>query len=216
MAVSGDRPQGGCLGAARRVQIDAVEIVARLLRRDRELRFFDQPFEIGGGEFKAMRHLARGEIGKVALRQCLQREPGTAGADRQHRPIAGGLEHDLRPLRELANDLVKHVCRHRGRAARGDLGGNRLGYFQIEIGRFEGELGAFGLDQHVCQDRNCIAALDHAVDVAERLQQRCAFDGDLHVDPARGQLRVDSRVIKVARAGTFRKGARARKGPYPT
>src|SRR5262249_17905978 len=62
-----------------------------------------------------------------------------------------------------------------------DLGGDRLGDLDIEVGRFEGELRFLRLDQHVGENWNGIAPLDHAVDMAERLQQRCAFDGDFHV-----------------------------------
>ena len=117
VAVGRDRAQHLRLGGAGGVQIDAVEVVARLLGRDRELGLVDQPLEVGGGEREAVRHLAGGEIGKIALRQGLQREARAPGADRQHGAVAGGLEHDLRALRQLAHDLVEHVRRHRGRAA---------------------------------------------------------------------------------------------------
>jgi hypothetical protein len=94
-AVGGDAAQGGRLGAAGRVQIDAVEVIARLLGRDRKLRAVDQPLDVGGGERKRMRHVAGGEIGKVALRQGLQSEARTAGADRHHRAVAVAFQHDL-------------------------------------------------------------------------------------------------------------------------
>src|SRR5262249_6198957 len=61
-----------------------------------------------------------------------------------------------------------------------DLGGDRLGDLDIKVGRFEGELRFLRLDQHVGENWNGVAPLDHAVDMAERLQQRCAFDGDFH------------------------------------
>jgi hypothetical protein len=56
-----------------------------------------------------------------------------------------------------------------------------LGPTSAEVRRLAGELGAVRLDQHVGENRYGVAALDHAMHVAERLQQRCAFDGDLHV-----------------------------------
>ena len=43
VTVGGDAAQGLRLGAAGRVQIDAVEIIARLFGRDRKLRAVDQP-----------------------------------------------------------------------------------------------------------------------------------------------------------------------------
>ena len=165
------------------MQVDAVEIVSRLLGGDRELGLVDQPLEVGGRQLETVGHLAGGEIGKVALRQGLQREARAAGADRQRSAVAGGFEHDLRALRQLAHDLVEHVRRHGGRAAGADLGRDRLGHFEVEIGGLEGKLGLLGPDQHVGEDRNRVAALDHAMDVAQRLQQLCAFDRDLHDEP---------------------------------
>ena len=50
VAVGRDRAQGRRLGGAGGVQIDAVEVVARLLGRDRELGLVDQPFEVGGAD----------------------------------------------------------------------------------------------------------------------------------------------------------------------
>ena len=37
-----------------------------------------------------------------------------------------------------------------------------------------------GAQQHVAEDRYCVTTFDHAVDVAKRLQELRAFDGDLH------------------------------------
>src|SRR6478735_6080032 len=39
---------------------------------------------------------------------------------------------------------------------------------------------AGGLDQHVRQDRNRVAALDHRLDVGQTAQQLGAFDGGFH------------------------------------
>ena len=181
VAVGRDRAQRRRLVGAGGVEIDAVEIVARLLGRDRELGLVDQAFEIGCRELERVRHLARREIGEIALRQRLQGKAGAAGADRQHGPVAGGLEHDLRALGELAHDLIEHVRRHRGRAAWAHLRRDGLRNLEIEVGRLEGELRFVRLDQHIRQNWDGVAALDHAVDMAERLQQRCAFDGDLHL-----------------------------------
>ena len=50
VAVGRDRAQRLRLAGAGGVQIDAVEVVARLLGRDRELGLVDQPLEVGGRE----------------------------------------------------------------------------------------------------------------------------------------------------------------------
>ena len=189
MAVGRHRAQRRAFGGARGVQIDAVEIIARLFGGDGELGLVDQPLEVGGGKRERVRHVAGGEIGKIALRQRLQREARAPGADRQHRAVAGALDHDLRAFGQLAHDLVEHVRRHRGGAAGRDLGGDRIGDFEIEIGRLQAELALVGLDQHVGEDRDGIAALDHAMHVAQRLQQFGALDGHFHGKTRFGALK---------------------------
>ena len=180
MAIGRDRAQGGCLGGAGRVQIDAVEVVAGLLGRDRKLGAVDQPLQIGGGQRERMRHVAGGEIRKIVFGQGLQREAGAAGTDRQHRAITVAFQHDLRAVRQLAHDVVEHVRRHGGGAPGRGFRRQRLRHLEVEVGGFQRQPGALGADQHVAQDRNGVAALDHAMDVAQRLQELRALDGDLH------------------------------------
>ena len=127
-----------------------------------------------------MRHVAGGKIGKVALRQGLQREAGTAGADRQHRAVAVALQHDLCAVGQFAHDVVEHMCRHGGGAAGSGFRGERLRHLEIEVGRLQRQFGVFGADQHIAEDRDGVAAFDHAVDMAQRFQELRALDGDLH------------------------------------
>ena len=63
----------------------------------------------------------------------------------------------------------------------------------VEIGRLQRQPGVFGADQHVAQNRDGVATLDHAMDVAQRFQQLRAFDGDLHCN-TRQILRWKSRA----------------------
>ena len=127
-----------------------------------------------------MRHVAGGEIGKIVLGQGLQREARAPGADRQHRAVAVAFQHDLRAVGQFAHDVVEHMRRHGGRAAGGGFSGQRFGHLEVEVGGLQRQPRVFGADQHVAEDRNGVAALDHAMDVAQRLQQLRAFDGDLH------------------------------------
>ena len=127
-----------------------------------------------------MRHVAGGEIREIAFRQRLQREARAAGADRQHRTVAVGFQHDLRAVGQFADDVVEHVRRHGGRAGGRGFRRQRFGHLEVEVGRLQRQLGVFGADQHVAEDRNGVAALDHAMDVAQRFQELRAFDGDLH------------------------------------
>src|SRR6185295_5457559 len=123
---------------------------------------------------------------------------------------------DLRAFGQLAHDLVEHVRRHRCRAARAHLGGDGFGDFQIEVGRLEAELRLLRLDQHVGENGYRVAALDHAMDVAQRLQQVGALDGDLHGrNPARSGTRLLQGASKVALSRALRKCARRWKGAYP-
>ncbi len=117
MAVGGDAAQRRGLGAAGRVQIDAVEVIAGLFGRDRKLRAVDQALDVGSRQRERVRHVAGGEVRKVALRQRLQREARAAGADREHRTVAVGLQHDLRAVGQFAHDVIEHVRRHRGGTA---------------------------------------------------------------------------------------------------
>ena len=127
-----------------------------------------------------MRHVAGGEIGEIVFGQRLQREARAAGADRQHRAVAVAFQHDLRAVGQFAHDVVKHMRRHGGRAAGRGFRGKRLRHLKVEVGGLQRQPRVFGADQHVAEDRNGVAALDHAMDVAQRLQELRAFDGDLH------------------------------------
>src|SRR5215470_7404752 len=42
---------------------------------------------------------------------------------------------------------------------------------------------SFAADQHIGEDRNSVAPLDYAVNVAERFEEFGALDGDLHAEP---------------------------------
>ena len=181
VTVGRDRAQHLALSAGRVVQIDAVQIIAGLFGRGREMGLVDHPLQVGARQLEAVRHVAGIEIGEVAFRQRLQREARAAGADREHAAVAGGFEHDLRAFRQFAHDVVDHVRRHGGRAARRDLGRDGLVHLEIEVGRLQRQLAAFGAQQHIGEDRDGIAPLDHAMHMTERFQQLRALDGDLHL-----------------------------------
>ena len=52
--------------------------------------------------------------------------------------------------------------------------------FEIEVGALQREPALVRLDQHVGEDRDRVAALDDAMDMAERLQQGGSLDSDFH------------------------------------
>jgi len=60
------------------VQVDAVEVVARLFGRNRELRLVDEALQRRGFEAEDVRERSGGELGEVRLRQALQAEARAA------------------------------------------------------------------------------------------------------------------------------------------
>ena len=127
-----------------------------------------------------MGEIARGEIGEIAVRQALQIEARAARAQLQLAAFAGRLQRDLRAVGQLADDVVERMGGQRRAAGWRDVGGELFGHFKIEIGRLEEQRSALRLDQHIGQDRDGVAALHHAMDMAKRLQKRRAFESDFH------------------------------------
>src|SRR4029077_6945159 len=134
--------------------------------------------------------------------------------------VPRSFEYDLRAVRQFAHDFVKHMRRHRGRTARRDFGRDGIGDLEIEIGCLEAEFAAVGLHQHVCQNWNGVTPLDHAMDVAQRLQKFCTLDGNFHGKTRFGAFKrknqaqrqagvrgMRSRGAKVTKERAFRKGA---------
>ena len=181
MTISCDGTKRRSFSAAGIVQIDTVQIVARLFGRDCKLRAVDHSLQVGRWQFETVRHLACGEIRKIAFWQSLQREARAPRADRQHRAIAVAFQDDLRAIGQLAHDVVEHMRRHR-RRSRGsrDICRQRFRHFEIEVGRFQRELAGLGPEQHVPENWNGVAAFDHAMDMAQRFQQLRTLDSDFH------------------------------------
>ena len=167
------------LRLVRDVQVDAVQIVARLLGRDGEAGLVDDLAERRGRQLEAGRQIALGDHREIVARQRRQGEAGAAGID-LHPPL-GGDQLDLAAFGQLADDVeqgvggtvvapgsvtlastVSLICRSRS----------------VAISRSAALL--LGLDQDVRQDRNRVPALHHRVDVAQALEERGPFDRRLH------------------------------------
>ncbi len=127
-----------------------------------------------------MAHLAGSEVRKVTFGQRLQREARTPCAQGKHCTVAGSFQHDLRALRKLSHDLVKHMGGNGGRAPGRSFRRDGIRHFKIEVGRLQAEFPSVSLDQYVCQNRNGVAPLNHAVHVAQRLQKFYTLDCNLH------------------------------------
>ena len=76
----------------------------------------------------------------------------------------------------------------------------RFRHFEVEVGGLQRQFRVFGADQHVAKNRDGVAALDHAMHMAQRFQELRAFDGDLHCK-TRLIPRWKSRAARKARRG---------------
>jgi len=66
------------------------------------------------------------------------------------------------------------------------LGLGLVDHLHVQVGGGERQAVAPGAQQHVGQDRNGVATLDHALDVPQGPEKRGSFDGQLHmVSPGR-------------------------------
>jgi hypothetical protein len=125
------------------------------------------------------------QIGLPDRREILARQ----GREREHRAprldldlaaVAGARQLDLGALGKLADDVVEHVHRRRGRARLADFGRHRVDDGQIHVGRSQRQPPFSGLDQDVGENRDGIAPLDGRLHVGQCLEQRSAFNGQLH------------------------------------
>ena len=175
VAIGGDRTQRRGAADLQHVHVDAVEVVARLFVGDGELRAFDQFAQRRRRNRETMGEGAGLEVG----RQARQVEARAAGG---HQQLLGAfvLEPDLGAIRELADDFVERVRGHRGGAGLADHGRHAFGHLDVEVGGAQVELAVRGLQQHVGEDGVGIAALHHAVDMPQRLEQMVALESDFH------------------------------------
>jgi hypothetical protein len=156
-----------------------------------------------------MRHVAGGEIREIIFRQRLQGEARAAGADRQHRAIAVAFQHDLGAVGQFAHDVVEHMRRHGGRPGGSGFRRQRFRHLEVEVGGFQRQSRALGAKQHVAEDRDGVATLDHTMDVSQRFQQLRAFDGNLHCN-TRPIRRWKSRAAQGARRASETRRARSK------
>ena len=169
----------GSLAGFDGVEVDAVEIVARLLVGDRELGALDQLAEGRRGEREFVAEGAGLEVGKTVGREAREVEPRAARGE-QHLLAALGLEPDFGAVGELADDLVERVGGNRGGARRSDHRGDALGHLDVEVGGAQVERAVGRLEQHVGEDRVGVAPLDDAMHMAQRFEQMVALERDFH------------------------------------
>ncbi len=163
------------------MEIDAIEIIAGLLRRYGKACLVDQMLEIGGGHGEFVGEFAGGQIGEVLRRQGLQGKPRAAGDDCQPALVRTLFELDLRTVRQFAHDVIHHVGRNSGGTLLAHFSGNRLHHFDIQIGGGEANTLIGSAQQDVGQNGDGVAPFNHTLDVVEGLQQSRALNRDAHL-----------------------------------
>src|SRR4029434_1648368 len=109
------------------------------------------------------------------------------------------------------------------------LGCGRVCNLKIKIGRLETQFAPFGFHEDVGENWNSVAPLDHAMDVAQRLQKLSKLCSNFHEKPApapsktilnearrqAGARGMRSRGAKVTKERVFRKGGFPVSGHIP-
>jgi hypothetical protein len=180
-------PSSGHAAGLERMEVDAVEVVARLFVADRELRALDQFAQRRSGQREGMAESARLEVGEAVGRKAGEVEAGAARAQ-LHLLAAFGLEPYLGAIAELAHDLVERMRGDGGRPRRAHHGGDTLGHLDIEVGCPQVDAAVTSLEQHVGKDGIGIASLDDPVHVPKRLEQIVALQRNLHNPPIPDQM----------------------------
>ena len=147
MPVGRDRAQDRLARRSRRVEIDAVQIIARLLGRDGEARLLDETLEVGGGQRKVVAEIIDAERGEIVGRQRLERELRRPARDDEPSLLAVLDQLDIVAFGELAHDVVEHMGGHGGRAFALGARRHRLDQLHVEIGRGQLQLVVAGLNR---------------------------------------------------------------------
>ena len=172
------------------VQVDAVEVVARLLRADGEARAVHQLAQLAGRQGEAVRQLALGHGREILHRQDGEIGVEAAGAQLQGGIAAGVVQLDLGALGQLADDLIEGRGRGGGAAGAADLDPRHvLDHRDLHVGRGQLQAVVLHRDEDVGEDGDGVAALHHALDMRQRLEQDRPFHRELHATQAPPTIR---------------------------
>ena len=163
-----------------RVHVDAVQVVARLLGRDRELRLVEQPPQRRRRAREVRLVLRARHDREVLARQGRQAEMRPPRPHVEPPGDAVVVELDHRPVRQLARDLVQRVRGDRRRAGAAHHRRRAVDHLDVEVGGAEADLVAVRLDQHVRQDRDGVAPLHHRLRAAHGPEKGAALHAEFH------------------------------------
>ena len=127
-----------------------------------------------------MPEAAAGHQREILRGQAGEGEGRAARAQHQRTALRIGLQLDLGTVAQLADNIVERM-RRRGRpAVARDQSFGALDDFQVHVRGTQAEPAPLGLQEDVGEDRNRVPALDDALDMAQRPEQRGTFDGQFH------------------------------------
>ncbi len=199
MPIGGNRAQRRLLIGLSRMQKNAVQVVARLFRRNGKPRLVDDALQFRRRNLERMPEIARCNIRKILRPERLQGEPGLSRRERQPLFLRVALQFDLRPVGQLAHDVVQHVRGNRQRTRLRHVGLGLLDDLALEVRRLELQPSRRRLQQHVRQDRDRRAPFHDTRDMPERSRQFAFFDNQTHVLLALSLAAVGTRTNVVGR-----------------
>ena len=181
VAVGRHRAQHLRAAAIRGVEVDAVQVVARLFRADREAGAVDQLPQLAGGQGEAVGQLPLGHRGEVIHRQHGELGVEAPGAQRHQRVAARVVQLELRRLRQLADDLIQRRGGGGGAAlARHGDAGHFLDHRDLHVRRGQLQPAFARLQQDIGEDGDGVAPFHHALHMRERLEQHGPVHGEFH------------------------------------
>ena len=172
MAVGGDGAQAVLV----RMQIDAVEIIARLFGRDRHRDAFErlrQRLRVKH-QFDGLAEVA--EVGEILGRQGRQGEARAAADDAQAGLVVIDGETHVRVLVEMAHDVGERAEGRADAAGSRDFGRRARGRLRVEIGRRQRQRVVLRHQLDAAKDRDRRARADRARNGVER--GRRVLDGE--------------------------------------
>ncbi len=158
------------------MQVQAVQIVARLLGGDGEAGFVDQADQVAGVDGDPARQPFRRHHREIPGREDRQIEFRAAGGDLQPGIVGAEAQFDLRALGQFAHDLVESVGGRRDLSLAVNAARRFVDDLHVQVGGRESHGVAVGGQQHIGQDRDGVAPLHHALHVSQRFQQGRALD----------------------------------------
>jgi hypothetical protein len=165
------------------MQMDAIEIIARLFGGDGEAGFVDQTRELARRSREADRKVLARHDREVARRQHRQIKARPARRQRQARIISAPLQRHLAAFWQFARNLIKRMSGRRDVPFLGDVRFRLLHDLHIQIGRRQAGEPVLRPDQHIGEDRNRVAPFHDGLHVSEGFQERGALNRQLHLSP---------------------------------